>query len=458
MSDTQEHKTDFLGRDAIFPLLIKLGVPAAVGMLVNALYNVVDTIYVGLGVGPLAIAALSIVFPIQMIVSALAQAIGMGSASIVSRRLGEKRPEEATRAIGSAYASVFLLNLVVIGLLYAFLRPLLAFFGASEAIMPYAVDYLGIVGGGFFFFGLSMCANNLLRSAGNARASMSGMIVGAILNAILAPILIFGFHLAVKGAAIATVISQAVSCLYLFGTYARGKSHVPLRLRDLRVDWSLLRESLGLGLPTFIQSAGMSILTLIVNTSLGRFGGDSAITSFGMISRLNQIIILPIIGVVAGFQPIAGYNFGARRYDRVKEALRVTILTAFCLSLVGYAFLMLAPKLCMAMFTTDSGLIDASARALRILSMLIPLAAVQIAGSNYFLAVGRPIKSLLLSTSRQFLILVPLILVLPHFLGLDGIWYAYPLADFLASALTLVFLAREVARLGKTQPGLPLAG
>jgi len=450
MSDTQEHKTDFLGRDAIFPLLIKLGVPAAVGMLVNALYNVVDTIYVGLGVGPLAIAALSIVFPIQMIVSALAQAIRMGSASIVSRRLGEKRPEEATRTIGSAYASVFLLNLVVIGLLYAFLRPLLAFFGASEAIMPYAVDYLGIVGGGFFFFGLSMCANNLLRSAGNARASMSGMIVGAILNAILAPILIFGFHLAVKGAAIATVISQAVSCLYLFGTYARGKSHVPLRLRDLRVDWSLLRESLGLGLPTFIQSAGMSILTLIVNTSLGRFGGDSAITSFGMISRLNQIIILPIIGVVAGFQPIAGYNFGARRYDRVKEALRVTILTAFCLSLVGYAFLMLAPRLCMAMFTTDSGLIDASARALRILSMLIPLAAVQIAGSNYFLAVGRPIKSLLLSTSRQFLILVPLILVLPHFLGLDGIWYAYPLADFLASALTLVFLAREVARLGKT--------
>jgi putative MATE family efflux protein len=458
MSDTQEHKTDFLGRDAIFPLLIKLGVPAAVGMLVNALYNVVDTIYVGLGVGPLAIAALSIVFPIQMIVSALAQAIGMGSASIVSRRLGEKRPEEATRTIGSAYASVFLLNLVVIGLLYAFMRPLLAFFGASEAIMPYAIDYLGIVGGGFFFFGLSMCANNLLRSAGNARASMSGMIVGAVLNAILAPVFIFGFHLAVKGAAIATVISQAISCVYLFGTYVRGKSHVPLRLRDLRVDWSLLRESLGLGLPTFIQSAGMSILTLIANTSLGRYGGDSAITSFGMISRLNQIIILPIIGVVAGFQPIAGYNFGARRYDRVKEALRVTVLTAFCLSLVGYAFLMLAPRLCMAMFTTDRGLIDASARALRILSMLIPLAAVQIAGSNYFLAVGRPVKSLLLSTSRQFLILVPLILVLPHFLGLDGIWYAYPLADFLASALTLVFLVREVSRLGKTQAGLPLAG
>ena len=458
MSDTQEHKTDFLGRDAIFPLLIKLGVPAAVGMLVNALYNVVDTIYVGLGVGPLAIAALSIVFPIQMIVSALAQAIGMGSASIVSRRLGEKRPEEATKAIGSAYASVFFINFVIIGLLYAFMRPLLAFFGASEAIMPYAIDYLGIVGGGFFFFGLSMCANNLLRSAGNARASMAGMIVGAILNAILAPIFIFGFHLAVKGAAIATVISQAVSCVYLFGTYARGKSHVPIGLHDLKVNGALLRESLGLGLPTFIQSAGMSILTLIANTSLGRYGGDSAITTFGMISRLNQIIILPIIGVVAGFQPIAGYNFGARRYDRVKEALRVTILTAFGLSLVGYAFLMLAPRLCMAMFTTDRGLIDASARALRILSMLIPLAAVQIAGSNYFLAVGRPIKSLLLSTSRQFLILVPLILVLPHFLGLDGIWYAYPLADFLASALTMAFLVREVARLGKTQAGLPLAG
>lgn len=454
MSDIQEHKTDFLGKDAIFPLLFKLGVPAAVGMLVNALYNIVDTIYVGLGVGSLAIAALSIVFPIQMIVSALAQAIGVGASSIVSRRLGEKRPEEATKAIGSAYASVFFLNLVLVGILYAFMRPILSFFGASEAIMPYAMDYLGIVGGGFFFFGLSMCANNLLRSTGNARASMAGMIVGAVLNAILAPIFIFGFHLAVKGAAIATVISQAISCVYLFASYARGRSHVPLGFRDLRVHPALFRESFVLGLPTFIQSAGMSILTLIVNTSLGRFGGDAAITSFGMISRLNQIVILPIIGIVQGFQPIAGYNYGAKRYDRVKEALRAAIIAAFALSLVGYAFLMLAPRLCMGMFTTDAGLIDASASALRILSMLIPFAAIQIAGSNYFLAVGKPLKSFLLSTSRQFLILVPLVLVLPRFLGLDGIWYAYPLADFLATVLTLVFLVRELARLGKTQASL----
>jgi putative MATE family efflux protein len=455
MATTPEHKTDFLGRDAILPLLLRLGVPAAVGMLVNALYNVVDTIFVGLGVGPLAIAALSIIFPIQMIVSAIAQAIGVGAASIVSRRLGERRPEEAAGVMGSAYAAVVLANLVLVAFLLAFIRPVLAFFGASEAIMPYAVDYLSIVSVGFFFFALAMCANNLLRATGNAKASMVGMVVGALVNAALAPVFIFGLHLAVRGAAIATVIAQAVSCAWLFSTYFRGKAHVALGLRHLRIRPAYLKESALLGLPVFVQSAGMSILNLIVNTSLGRHGGDTAITTFGMIARLTQLIIMPVIGIVQGFQPIAGYNFGARRYDRVKASIRTAILTSLGLSFVGYAFIMIAPRLGMGMFTTDRGLVDASARALRIVSMLIPLAAVQIAGSTYFQAVGKPLQAFTLGISRQFLILVPLIIILPNFFGLDGIWYAYPLADLLATSLTMALLLREVARLGRLEQAEP---
>jgi putative MATE family efflux protein len=426
-----------------------MGAPAAVGMLVNALYNIVDTIFVGQGVGPLAIAALSIVFPIQMIVSSVAQATGIGTASIVSRRLGEKRHAEAARAVGTAYATVILVNAILVALLFAFMKPILSFFGASQEIMPYATQYLGIVGAGFFFFGLSMCASNLVRSEGNTKASMKGMLLGAGLNTILDPIFIFGFGMGVRGAAIATVISQIASVVYLSSLYMRKKTVVPLLASEFRIRPKILGQSFLLGTPAFIQSAGMSVLMLLVNTSLGRYGGDSAITTFGMIHRLNMIVIMPVLGIVQGFQPIAGYNYGAKRYDRVKATLRTTILTATGLAGVGYAFMMLLPRVGMGFFTSDAALVDASARVLRIMVMFIPLVAIQITGATYFQAIGKATESVVLGLSRQFFILIPLILILPRFFGLDGIWMAYPLADLLSSAVTSTLLVREVRRLGR---------
>ena len=452
-SPPRERKTDFLGRDAIFPLLLKMGLPAAVGMLVNALYNVVDTIFVGQGVGPLAIAALSIVFPLQTLVSAIAQAMGTGAASIVSRRLGEKRPEEAASAMGATLASVLVVNLVLVALAFAFMEPLLAFFGASPVIMPYALEYTGIVAAGFFFFSLSLCASNLVRAEGNAKAAMAGMVLGAILNTGLDPLFIFGFGWGVRGAALATVLSQAASCLYLLSHYLRGRSHVPLRPRHLRCRPAVLREVAALGAPTFVQSAGMSILVLVANHSLLRYGGDEAVTIYGMITKFNMIIILPIIGIVQGFQPIAGYNFGARRFDRVRESITTAIATAFALSLVGYAVIQLAPRLAMSLFTPDPGLIAKSARDFRIFGLFIPLAAVQIAGSTYVQAVGKPLQAFFLGISRQFIVLIPLLLVLPRFLGLDGIWIAYPAADLLSSSITVGVLARELRRLGRAAAG-----
>lgn len=428
---------------------MKMGAPAAVGMLVNALYNIVDTIFVGQGVGPLAIAALSIVFPIQMIVSSVAQATGIGTASIVSRRLGEKRHAEAARAVGTAYATVILVNAILVALLFLFMRPILSFFGASPEIMPLAMDYLGIVGAGFFFFALSMCASNLVRSEGNTKASMKGMLLGAGLNTILDPIFIFGFGMGVRGAAIATVISQVASSAYLLSLYARKKNVVPLLASEFRIRPRILGQSFLLGTPAFIQSAGMSLLMLLVNKSLGRYGGDPAITTFGMIHRLNMIVIMPVLGIVQGFQPIAGYNYGAKRYDRVKATLRTTIFTATGLAGLGYAFMMLLPRVGMGFFTSDAALVDASARVLRIMVMFVPLAAVQITGATYFQAIGKATESVVLGLSRQFFILIPLILILPPIFGLDGIWMAYPLADLLSSSVTTTLLVREVRRLGR---------
>jgi putative MATE family efflux protein len=440
-------KTDFLERDGIFPLILKMGIPAAVGMLVNALYNVVDTIFVGRGVGPLAIAALAIVFPLQMLVSSFAQAIGFGAASIVSRRLGEKRGEEAAAAIGTAYTAVAVSTLALVAILFAFMRPILMAFGASEATIPYAMDYLSIVAAGFFFFSMSMAANGLVRAEGNARASMVGMVLGAALNCVLDPLFIFVFHWGVKGAAIATVISQIASCAYLFSIYAFRRSHVSLRFAHLRIRRDLLKESAILGVPAFMQEAGMSVLALVINNTLVAYGGDQAITIYGMVNRFQSLIFLPMLGMIQGFQPIAGYNFGARRFDRVRKSLRVAIATAVSMAALGYVFTVLLPALSMSLFTRDAALIAASARVLRIISSLLPLIAVQIIGSTYFQAVGKPRPSLILGLSRQFIILIPLLLVLPRFLGLDGVWAAFPLSDFLATAMTVTFLILDVRRL-----------
>ena len=443
----EPHKTDFLGRDAIFPLLLKMGIPAAVGMLVNALYNVVDTIFVGHGVGPLAIAALSIVFPLQMIVSAVAQALGVGAASIVSRRLGEKRPDAAAAAMGTAYTAVMLVTAVLVALVLAFTRPILGFFGASEAVMPYALSYTRIVAAGFFFFSMSMCASNLVRAEGNAKASMMGMLLGAGLNTVLDPIFIFGFRMGVAGAAVATVISQVVSCSYLFTLYFRKKSHVPIGRSDLRIEPSALRDEALLGVPAFVQSAGMSLLALLINNTLGRYGGDLAISTYGMNHKILSIVIMPILGIIQGFQPIAGYNYGAKRFDRVRQSLKTAVLTALTVSLAGYAFMMLAPRAAIGMFTSDAELIASSARVLRVMVLFIPLASLQITGSTYFQAVGKKTQSMMLGLSRQFLLLIPIVLILPLFIGVDGVWMAFPIADLASTALTLALLVRELRHL-----------
>lgn len=443
-SDT---KTDFLGREPIFPLLLKMGIPAAVGMLVSALYNIIDTIFVGLGVGPLAIAALSIIFPLQMIVSALAHALGVGTASIVSRRLGEKRVEDAAAAIGTAFTITFAVTLVLVVLVLIFTRPILFFFGATQASIPYALEYTRIVASGFLFFALSMCASCLIRAEGNPKASMISMLMGALINTALDPILIFGFHMGVKGAAIATIVSQLSSCIYLCSIYLRGKSHVPLLRKHLRVRWDIFQESAILGLPIFIQSAGMSLMALVINTTLGRYGGDPAIIAYGMIQRIVMVIIMPIIGIIQGFQPIAGYNYGAGNYHRVRASLKIAATTTFGISLVGYLIMMLCPTFLMGLFTRTSTLIESSASALRIVALFAPLASIQILGSTYFQAIGKRWPSLVLGVSRQFLFLIPIVLTLPLFLGVKGVWLAFPVTDLASTAITLILLQKELRKL-----------
>ena len=442
--------SDILAEEAILPLLFRMALPATVAMIINALYNVVDTIFVGHGVGPLAIAALSVLFPLQMLVSSFAQAISVGASSITSRRLGAQDSDAAARATGTAYTIIVAATFLLIVILMIFKESVLRLFGATDEIMPYAVDYISIVAPGFFFFALGMGASNLIRAEGNARPAMIGMAIGAITNIILDPILIIVLGMGVRGAAIATIIGQFFTCVYFLFIYARGDSNIPINKKHFRPDFSLVPEMAILGIPVFVQSAGFSILQLAVNNTLGTYGGNESIAIYGMVSRLNSIVILPIVGISQGFQPIAGYNYGAKRFDRVKSSLYLAILVAFLTSLIGYLIMMLVPQFCIALFGAEGTLRTEGARILRIMVLGIPFAAIQVTGSSYFQSVGKPNESFILGLSRQFIILLPLMLILSRFIGTSGVWFSFPIADILSTLLTTVLLVREVRNLGKS--------
>ena len=416
-------------------------------MLVNALYNIVDTIFVGRGVGKEGIAALTIIFPIQMIVSSFAQAMGFGAASVLSRRLGEKRYEDAADMIGTAYTLVFISTWLLVGLLFAFLEPILRFFGTDDVIMPYTKDYLMIVGFGFIFFSMSMTANSLVRAEGNPKASMNSMLIGAITNVILDPIFIFGLKWGIKGAATATVISQIVSCGYILSLYVFKRNHITVHRTNFKIRFDLLGDSALVGIPSFVQQAGMCILAIVTNNTLLTYGGNMAITVFGMVHKFNMIIIMPIIGIAQGFQPIAGYNYGACDFGRVIKSVKTAIATAFIVACVGTAIAMLFPRQCMSIFITDSEVLNMSTFVVRMICSLITLASVQIVGATFFQAVGKPVQSLVMGLMRSFICLIPLLLILPRLFGLNGIWWSYPAADLLGTIITLVFLIPSLMHL-----------
>jgi len=442
-----QDKSAFLGEDRLFPLLMRMSVPAIVGMLVMALYNVVDTIFVGRGASSLAIAGLTIAFPLQMIVGAVGQMIGVGAASIISRRLGEKRMGDAEAALGTAFASIAVISLVLAAVVGIFSREILVLFGATDEVMPYALEYVNTVVWGFPFLALGMSGNNMIRAEGNARMAMNTMLLGMGLNIILDPVFIFGLGMGIRGAALATVVSQACSFAWILLYYLKGKSAVALRGGHLRICNARLGEMTVLGLPNFVQMAGLSIITTIINNMLGTQGGAIAISSYGIANRLLSFIFMPITGLAQGFQPIAGYNYGARRFDRVKKVLLLASLSATVIALFCYAFIMAFPEMLVSMFTTDTALIAFGTPALRTMSLVIPIIGFQIVSSIYFQAVGKGMPALLLGLSRQFIVLLPIVLIFSHVYGINGVWASFPAADLLSTVITMAALGFEMRHL-----------
>ena len=440
-----------LGSKRIGPLLAKLAIPSTIGLLVNSLYNVVDTIFVGRGVGTLAIAGIGIVFPIQMIIMAIAQLFGMGAASMVSRSLGKKNYDSASNIAGNSFIASFALGTFAAIIVFIFLNPILRVFGATENILPFARDYLSIVTFGFIFFPFVVSSNNLIRAEGAAKNAMTVMIVGAAVNIILDPIFIFGFNMGIKGAAYATIIAQFSAFLYIILYYILGRSSLSIKLHHFKIRWLIIKEMVSLGFASFIRQVSMSLLIIVVNNSLRVYGGDIAIAVFSVVNRMVMFVTMPLFGIVAGAQPMIGFNYGANNMGRVKESLKTSVLSTVVIGAVFFIVFMVIPSKIIGLFSTDAELINMGIFPLRMIMFLFPFIGFQVIGSGFFQSIGKARPSIVLSLTRQVLFLIPLVLLLPLLLGINGIWIAFPIADILAIIVTGILIYRELRKINKLQ-------
>ena len=442
--------TKQLGEARISKLLLKFSIPAITGMVVNALYNVVDRIFIGQGVGRMGIAGLTIVFPLMTVMMALSMLIGLGATALISIRLGEQRKQEAELIVGNAMVCLALIAVTVTVFGLIFINPLLKLFGASNDVLPYARDYMRIILWGAIFMSIGFGMNHFIRAEGNPKIAMLTMLLGAITNTILDPIFIFILGWGVRGAAWATIISQAASAVWVLSYFLRKKSHLRIEIRNLRLKLAVIRQITAIGSAPFLMQLAASVIGVILNTSLLRYGGDLAISAMGIVNSIAMFFLMPLFGINQGAQPIIGYNYGAEKYDRVKKTLKLAITAATLVALFGFTMMRLFPQSLAGLFSKkDAQLISLSSRAMQIYLMMLPIIGFQIVSANYFQAVGKPKQAMILSLSRQVLLLIPALLILPRLFGLNGVFYAGPVADFGSSVITGTWLFFELRHLDR---------
>ncbi len=438
---------DQMGLEKISTLLLRFSLPAITGMVVNALYNVVDSIFVGRGVGDMALAGVTVSLPIIIILMAFVMLIAMGATSLISIRLGEQKKSESEKIVGNALGLIIVLGLALTFLGLIFLEPLLSLFGASQRVLPYAVDYMRIILMGSIFMAVGVGMNNFIRAEGNPKIAMYTMLIGAFTNIILDYIYIFIFHWGVQGAALATISSYVVTSTWVLYYFLSGKSKLKLRLKNMRPKKLMIKRIIIIGFPAFAMQITTSVQQLILNRSLVYYGGDLALAAIGIIMSIANLLIMPILGISQGAQPIIGYNYGAKKFKRVKKTLLASIGAATGILILGFMVIKLWPSQLVGIFNENPQLIDLSVHAMLIFFTFLPLIGVQIIGGSYFQAIGKPTQSTIISLSRQVLIFIPLLLILPSFWGLEGVWRAAPIADIGAFVLAGIWLWGEIKTL-----------
>ena len=437
-----KQQSERLGTELIPQLLAKLAVPAMVGMIVMSLYNVVDAIYIARSVGTIGVAAVSIAFPVQMLVMAVAGAVGIGGGALISIALGAGDLDRANRIFGNAISLVLIFSTAAALLGLTLLTPMLQFFGSSETVLPYARDYLGIILYSTAFFAFAFAVNNIIRAEGNAKTAMFTMIISAVLNIIFTPIFIFGFGLGIKGAAIGTVMAQAVTAVYLLFYFAAGKSSLTFNSAYLMPRMALIGQILAIGVSAFVRQSSSSIMLIVANNLLVLYSGDLAVAVLGIIIRVIMFSLMPILGIVQGLLPLVGFNHGAGQPQRVSDSIVLGMKAATVIAGFAFILVMALPKQLIMIFTNDPAAVEMGVRAIRIIFALSFTIGVQMVIGGIFQALGNAKAAFFLSLSRQVLFLIPLMLLLPLRFQLTGIWLAFPVADLLSFILALWFLKK----------------
>ncbi len=440
-----KHK-DEMATTSIPKLLAKFSLPAIIALLVNALYNIVDSIFVGRGVGELALGGVSVSFPIVTTVIAFVMLVGMGGTALISIYLGEKKEQEAEKIMGNAFIMLIIVSvsLSIIGLL--FLEKIILFFGATENVLPYAKSYMRIIFLGAPFLAISTGVNAFIRAEGSPKVAMTTMLIGAITNIVLDALFIYAFKWGIAGAAFATVLSYIVSSVWVVSYFLSKRSKLTLRFSNMKLEKENVVKILKIGFPTFIIQVTSSIQQLILNRSLGKFGGDDALAIIGVIMNVVTFLVMPAMGIGQGAQPILGYNKGAKQHKRVKETLIYSLISATIIIFIGYLVAKIFPYQIFSLFAKDKNLIEGGVYAMNIFFKFIPLVGIQMIASNYFQAIGKSNQATILGLSRQVFLFIPIILVFPYIWGLDGAWWSAPVSDLAAFILTGIWLYIEVRK------------
>ena len=450
-SNNHEERHKRLGESSIPRLLFEFSLPAIVGMVVSASYNVIDRIFIGHGIDSNGIAGVTIGFPMMLVMMAFSMLIGLGGAALISIKLGEQKKNEAELVLGNGFVLLVINALLVTFFGLVFMDPLLRIFGASKDVMPYARDYMTVIISGTIFQSLSFGGNAYIRAEGNPRIAMATMLIGAVMNAIFAPIFIFWFKWGMHGAGAATICAQAISAGWVLSYFLTGKSSLDLKRANTRLKLEIIGRITAIGSAPFAMQIAASMLMIVFNNSLEYYGGDTAIAAMGIVNAIAMLMMMPIFGINQGAQPIIGYNYGAKKLDRVIKTLRYAIFIATALVTTGYIFIRIFPTGLMSLFNpNDAELIRVGAHALTIFLAFLPLVGFQAVSSSYFLAVGKPKLSMLLTLSRQVIFLLPALLILPWFWKLNGIFMSGPFSDLLSSILTAIFIIREFRHLKRT--------
>lgn len=435
-----------LGTKPVGKLLAQYALPAIIAMTAASLYNIIDRVFIGQVVGPMAISGLAITFPFMNLAAAFGAAVGVGASTTISVKLGQKDYESAENILGNTITLNLIVGLAFGGICLLFLDPILRFFGASDATLPYARDFMQVILAGNVFSHMYFGMNAVLRAASKPQMAMFATIFTVGMNILLDVVFILWWHWGIKGAAFATIISQVLALCWQMKLFTNKSELLHLKRGIYKLKSNLVRNIISIGISPFLMNACACVIVIFINNQLVRFGGDMAVGAYGIANSIAMIFVMFVIGLNQGMQPIAGYNYGAQQYDRMMRVVKLSIITAVCIMLTGWSLAIFAPYHCARMFTTDPELIKGSIKAIHIIMMMFPLIGSQMVITNFFQCIGKVKISIFLSLSRQLLFLLPLLAILPNFYGINGVWASMPTSDFIAVVVAvtimLVFLRR----------------